>query len=162
MGFEPTTLRVRVGCANPVAPQIHMGMEGVEPSTRWLRVSYSTTELHSRILVELVGFEPTTHRLKGDCSKPTELQFHMGVEGLEPSTSYEPHRLKVGCSTNWATHPKTKNLTTSVARFSENHIIWCYTTTSLSCFFCFICLLIICIISSLKTFSGYTGNDPDL
>ena len=33
-----------------------------------------------------VGLEPTTYRLQGGCST-TELKWHTGLKGLEPSTS---------------------------------------------------------------------------
>jgi hypothetical protein len=64
VGFEPTTLRLTVGCTTTVLlDNILAVMKGLEPSTFTLTTYCSAFELHYH-LATWVGFEPTLPRFK--------------------------------------------------------------------------------------------------
>lgn len=60
-----------------------VGVEGIEPSTDRLKGDCSTAELHPEcaVLAGTGGIEPPTCHLEGDCSTPTELRPEAGAEG---------------------------------------------------------------------------------
>ena len=60
-----------------------VGVEGIEPSTDRLKGDCSTAELHPEcaVLAGTGGIEPPTCHLEGDRSTPTELRPEAGAEG---------------------------------------------------------------------------------
>jgi hypothetical protein len=79
------------------------GLEGIQPSTGWVRTSHSAIELEAQVLLgSLAGFEPATRRVKVDRSCPLTYRlawFRRSLELRFPFHPSSPIRLSGDSST---------------------------------------------------------------